>query len=68
VRGKLEITGRRLEADAPPVRAQIPDAYGKIGFQASGINFPTQQCWGMTGLVGKVSLRFVTKVTKPQGT
>jgi hypothetical protein len=68
VRGELEITGRRLDAEAPPVRAEIPEGYGSIGFQASGIIFPTQGCWEITGRVGNVSLSFVTKVTKPQGT
>lgn len=68
VRGELEITGRRLDAEAPPVRAEIPEGYGSIGFQASGIIFPTQGCWEITGRVGNVSLSFVTKVTKPPGT
>lgn len=62
VEGRLEITGRRLDADAPPLRASIPDGYGDIGFQASGLIFPTPGCWEVTGRVGDASLTFVTRV------
>lgn len=66
VSGRLEITGRRLDAEAPSVRAEIPEGYGNTGFQASGIIFPTDGCWEITGRVGDVSLTFVTEVMKPQ--
>src|SRR5918995_1367153 len=33
VRGKLRIEGRRLDGDAPPIRAEIPPDYGLGGFQ-----------------------------------
>jgi hypothetical protein len=35
VPGKLEITGRRLDAAAPPAIGDVPDGYGQTGFQAS---------------------------------
>ena len=62
--GKLSIEGRRLDADAPPLSAKIPLGYGEIGFQASGILFPTEGCWEVTGKVGNASLTFVTRVIR----
>jgi hypothetical protein len=62
--GKLEIQGRRLDAPAPPLRADIPDGYGDTGFQASAIIFPTEGCWEVVGKVGDSSLTFVTLVYK----
>lgn len=60
--GKLRVTGRRLDAAAPPLSATIPDGYGDSGFQSSGVRFPTRGCWQVTGRVGDVSLTFVTAV------
>ena len=62
--GSLIITGRRLDAVAPPLRVSIPDGYGREGFQASGVTFPTDGCWEVTGLVGDASLTFVTYVVR----
>lgn len=64
VRGPLTITGRRLDAPAPPLRAFIPIGYGDTGFQASGLLFPTEGCWEVTGKSGDASLTFVTLVMK----
>jgi hypothetical protein len=64
VRGKLTIQGKRLDAPAPPLRAHIPDGYGDTGFQATGIIFPTEGCWEVTGKVGDSSLTFVTRVVR----
>jgi hypothetical protein len=63
VRGRLTITGRRLDGNAPPLTASIPD-YGTSGFQPSGISFPTEGCWEMTGTVGDARLTFVTLILK----
>jgi hypothetical protein len=60
--GKLRITGRRLDGDAPSLTAHIPDGYGKRGFQVSGISFPSEGCWEVTGAVGAVKLTFVTLI------
>lgn len=65
VRGQLTITGRRLGTTAPPLRAWIPDGYGRIGFQSTAVIFPTPGCWQVTGTVGRVSLTFVTMVKGP---
>ncbi|HEY7400563.1 MAG TPA: hypothetical protein VH989_06680 [Actinomycetota bacterium] len=62
VRGRLRITGRRLDAGAPPLRALMSD-YGPIGFQPSSLVFPTEGCWEITGRVAGSSLTFVTRVT-----
>jgi hypothetical protein len=64
VRGPLTITGRCLDAPAPPLRADIPIGYGDTGFQASRILFPTEGCWEVAGKSGDASLTFVTLVMK----
>jgi len=65
VPGKLTIEGRRLDGPARPLRAIVPDGYGNIGFQVSGLIFPTGGCWEVTGNVGDASLTFVTFVIPP---
>jgi hypothetical protein len=56
VSGGLSIQGRRLDGSAPPLGAEVPDGYGERGFQASGVGFPTQGCWEITGQVGAARL------------
>jgi hypothetical protein len=60
--GYLTITGRRLDAPAPPLRSYVPDGYGNIGFQASGVTFPSEGCWQVTGKTAHTSLTFVALV------
>jgi hypothetical protein len=62
--GKLAITGRRLDAPAPSARGVVPDGYGETGFQASGVDFPTEGCWEVTGALPTTRLTFVTLVIK----
>lgn len=64
VLGKLAIRGRRLDATAPPLRADVPEGYEATGFQPTGITFPTVGCWKVVGRVELASLTFVVKVTK----
>jgi hypothetical protein len=64
VKGQLKITGRRLDAPAPTLRAWIPDGYGDTGWQVSNLIFPQPGCWEVTGTVGRASLTFVTRVVK----
>jgi hypothetical protein len=66
--GRLSITGRRLDAAVPPLRADVPDGYGDAGFQASGVLFPTEGCWAITGHLGGSELTFVTFVIRIQPT
>jgi hypothetical protein len=62
VPGRLTIVGRRLDAEAPPLRAFVPEGYGERGFIATGLIFPTTGCWEITGRVGEASLVFVLRV------
>jgi hypothetical protein len=64
VSGRLNITGRRLDGPAPPLRAVVPDGYGAGGFRPSGVIFPTEGCWEITGTVHRSELSFVTFVIK----
>jgi hypothetical protein len=64
VPGKLRITGRRLDAAAPPLDAHVPAGYGPRGFQPTGLVFPTVGCWRVVGQVGDARLTFVVKVSK----
>ena len=52
---------------APPLRAEIPDGYSATGFQPSGVIFPTEGCWQVTGKVADASVTFVTRVVKLPG-
>jgi hypothetical protein len=63
VPGTLSITGRRLDAVvAPPLTAWVPSGYGNRGFQATGVTFPTEGCWEVTGHLGEANLTFVVSV------
>ncbi|MBI5880090.1 MAG: hypothetical protein HZB53_20770 [Chloroflexi bacterium] len=62
--GVLSIEGRRLDAVAPPLRAQITDGYGDRGLQATRLFFPAAGCWQVTGKLGDASLTFVTRVVR----
>jgi hypothetical protein len=62
--GSLTITGRRLDGNAPPAKAEVPGGYGDSGFQASGVTFPTPGCWEVTGELAGSRLTFVTLVTR----
>ena len=62
VRGRLRLSGVRLDAPAPPILPYVPDGYGPTGFQATSITFPTQGCWRITGTAGPASLTFVAFV------
>lgn len=66
VHGQLSIAGHRLDGAAPPIQPYIPTGYGDTGFQASGITFPTEGCWEITGRAGGAELTFVTFVIKEQ--
>jgi hypothetical protein len=65
VRGQLTVTGRRLDAPAPPAQGLYDmSGYGDIGFQAGAIYFPSEGCWEITGRVGEASLTFVVLMVK----
>ena len=57
-------TGHAVET-SPPLRADVPAGYPDTGFQPSGLMFPTQGCWSVTGRIGDGKpLTFVTFVLK----
>lgn len=61
--GKIRISGRRIDRPAPPLRAHVPNGYGR-GFQATGLTFPTTGCWRVTGRYAGTSLAFTVRVSK----
>jgi hypothetical protein len=58
----LEIAGRRLDAPAAALMAEVTDGYDDQEFVPAGLIFPTQGCWEVTGRVGDATLTFVTLV------
>lgn len=65
VPGDLAVEGRRLDAPAPPVRAEISEGYDNHGrFFPTYLIFPSAGCWEVTGRVGETSLTFVTLVVQ----
>ena len=57
----LEISGRRLDGDAPPMEAEVPCCY-PTRFQATGLRFPTPGCWEVTAKAGDKVLTFIARV------
>jgi len=60
VRGYLHITGEEVGSGLP-VRARTA-GYGRTGFNASAIYFPTEGCYRVTGRAGEAELTFVNLV------
>ena len=50
--------------DRDEAMALLPEGYGTVGFQASGVDFPTEGCWEVTGAVGDATLTFVMFVQR----
>ena len=69
IRGKINVTGHRIDAAAPPLRFetnQMNDA-NSTGFQASFLIFSTPGCWEVTAQIGdreESKITFVTRVEK----
>lgn len=57
----LKISGRRLDAQAPPLKADIPCCY-PTRFQATGLYFPTPGCWEVTARAADSLITFVVEV------
>lgn len=62
----LEITGQRLDGQAPALESDIPCCY-PTRFQATGIYFPTEGCWEVTAKAEDKELSFVVWV-EPKAT
>jgi hypothetical protein len=59
VPGTVVINGQRLDGPAPPISTRGSEGYGRTGFQGSGVGFPTEGCWEITGSIGESELTFV---------
>jgi hypothetical protein len=59
---ELEVSGRRLDAEAPPLQFSMPGHYFYAGFQPTSMTFPTEGCWEVRATAGEKELRFVTTV------
>lgn len=57
----LEVNGQRLDAQAPPLEADIPCCY-PTRFQATGLYFPTEGCWEVKAKAAESELSFVVRV------
>lgn len=57
----LEITGRRLDSESPPLEAHLPCCY-PTRFQASGLVFPMAGCWEVTAKAAHSQLSFVVSI------
>jgi hypothetical protein len=64
--GLLSISGRRIDAESPPLRSDVSSGYGSIGFQASGVEFPSEGCWELTGRTDSARLDFVMFVLRTE--
>lgn len=56
-----EITDQRLDGDAPALEAKSSCCY-PTRFQASGLYFPTEECWEVNAWVRDKELTFVVWV------
>jgi len=60
--GPLTVSGKRLDAEAPALRADMPAGFVGRGFQPSYLIFPTPGCWNITARANGSELTFVTRV------
>ena len=58
---QLNVTGRRLDADSPPLQARV-DCCSPAGFLSSRLFFPAEGCWEVSATSGGSELTFVTRV------
>jgi hypothetical protein len=58
---KLTIQGVRLDGPSSSITADIPCCYDS-NYQATGLYFPSEGCWAVTGTVGNLKLSFTVYV------
>jgi len=56
--GRLTIQAQRLDGPTGAFTADVPDGYGDLGFQVSGLSWGAAGCWRVTGTVHNRSLTF----------
>ena len=67
VPGRLNVSGRRLDAVAPPLMFETKNGYGDVGFQPSYLIFSAPGCWEVSAQVGErlgSRVVFVTRIVK----
>lgn len=64
VSGTLQVTGRRLDGPAAPLRTEISPTYGDSGLLPSYLIFPTPGCWEVTGRVREQPVSMVLWIEK----
>lgn len=57
----LEITGQRIDGQAPPLESHVSCCY-PTRFQATGLYFPTKGCWEVNAKAAESELSFVVWV------
>jgi hypothetical protein len=63
--GEFRVEGRRLDAPAPPLRAEYHvKGYGESGFLACVYFFPSEGYWEITGHIDDKSLTYIVHVIK----
>src|SRR5882724_1308927 len=60
----LKVTGKRLDAPAPPLMAETSNVGGPIPSMMVGMNFSTPGCWEITGRYESDELTFVLWVAE----
>jgi hypothetical protein len=58
---ELEITGWRIDGEAPPLESHVPCCY-LTRFQATGLYFPSEGCWQVNARAAGSELSFVVQV------
>jgi hypothetical protein len=58
----LQISGRRLDADAVPLIVRQYGSYSSFGYDPTDLMFSTKGCWEITGKSGAASFTFVPRV------
>jgi hypothetical protein len=61
---KLKVTGKRLDATAPPLMAEANNVIGPPPSMMVGMNIPTLGCWEITGHYEDDELTFVVWLSK----
>jgi hypothetical protein len=58
---RLQVQGRRLDGEAPPLGVHMPCCYPD-DYQASGLTFPTPGCWEIEAKAARAEWRFVVYI------
>jgi hypothetical protein len=62
--GKLTVAAQRLDGPTGAFHADVPDGYGDLGFQPTGLDWTAPGCWRITGTVRDTSLTFIVWVQR----